>query len=410
MFVFQIIVMALNGLRANLLRSLLATLGVIIGVGAVIAAMSILEGSRRDIVGRIESLGSETITISPAFARSGGRIVGTMQTLTVEDADAIRDPRICPSVAQSAPQVSLAGMSVKYFSRNKQATVVGTNEAFAAMYNLKVEEGRFISREDCRSKDKVAVVGHKVAVDLFGGAPPIGQTIKIRSDSFRIVGLMEKKGDVGMGVNVDNYVFIPVTTAMGRLLGIRFIHMIVAQARSADLVDQAMSEIKRELRRRHNIRIRSGAKDDFQIASQEESRRQLNEITRIFAVVLYSIAGISLVVGGIGIMNIMLVSVTERTREIGVRMAVGAQRFDILGQFLIEAGVISLLGGGFGVLTGYMISDLIQNAVQGILKTYTPPSAVIWALTMAMLTGVVSGLYPAYKASRLDPVEALRYE
>jgi len=174
-------------------------------------------------------------------------------------------------------------------------------------------------------------------------------------------------------------------------------------------VDKAINEIKRELRRRHDVRIRSGAKDDFQVASQEENRRQFREVTMIFEVVLYSIAGISLVVGGIGIMNIMLVSVTERTREIGVRMAVGAQRIDILGQFLIEAGVISLLGGAFGVGMGYLMSDTLENAVQ-VLETYTPVRAVIWALAMAILTGVLSGIYPAYKASRLDPVEALRYE
>jgi putative ABC transport system permease protein len=409
MFFLQVILMALRGLRANLLRSLLATLGVIIGVAAVISAMSILEGSRRDIVGRIESLGSETITIVPAFARSGGRIVGTMQTLTVEDADALRDPRICPSVQASAPQVSIGGASIKYFSRNKQATVVGTNEAFAEMYAYKVLEGRFISREDCSAKKKVVVLGYRVARDLFGGAPALLQTVKVGGHSFRVIGVMEKKGDIGF-VNVDRQVFVPVTTAMGRLLGIKFVHTISVRAHSPELVDQAISEMKRELRRRHDIRIRSGAKDDFNIASQEETRRQFSQITQIFSVVLYSIATISLVVGGIGIMNIMLVSVTERTREIGVRMAVGAQRFDILGQFLIEAGVISLLGGGFGVLTGYVMSDMIENAVQGILETYTPFSAVIWALAMAILTGVLSGIYPAYKASRLDPVEALRYE
>jgi putative ABC transport system permease protein len=384
-------------------------LGVIIGVAAVIAAMSILEGSQRQIVSRIESMGSETITVVPAFARSGGRVVGTMTTLTVEDADAIGDFRICPAVASASPQVSASGMSIKYFSRNKQTTVLGTNETFADMYAYKVQEGRFISREDCRSRNKVVVLGHAVAKDLFGGAPAVFQTVKVGGYSFRVIGVMEKKGDIGF-VNVDRQIFVPVTTAMSRILGIKFVHTISVKAKSPKQVDDAMSEIKRELRRRHDIRIRSGAKDDFQIASQEEIRKQFNDVSAIFGVVLYSIAGISLVVGGIGIMNIMLVSVTERTREIGVRMAVGAQRLDILGQFLIEAGVISLLGGGFGVLMGYVMSDLIENAVQGILETYTPLKAVIWALSMAMLTGVISGIYPAYKASRLDPVEALRYE
>lgn len=408
MFIFQIILMALRGLRANLLRSLLATLGVIIGVAAVIAAMSILEGSQRDIVKRFESLGSETITVAPALARSQGRIVGSVQTLTVEDAEAIRDPRVCPSVANAAPQVSVPRLSIKYFSRNYQADVVGTNEAFSGMYSYKVVEGRFLSREDCNARNRVLVLGHRVARSLFGTAPAVNQTVKVAGHSFRVIGVMEKKGDIGF-VNVDRQVFVPVTTAQNRLLGVRFVHSISVQARSSELVDQAMGEIKRELRRRHDIRIRSGAKDDFLVASQEENRRQFREVTKIFEVVLYSIAGISLVVGGIGIMNIMLVSVTERTREIGVRMAVGAQRTDILGQFLIEAGVISLLGGAFGVGMGYLMSDMLENATQ-VLETLTPARAVLWALAMAILTGVVSGIYPAYKASRLDPVEALRFE
>ena len=408
MFFFQIMMMALRGLRANLLRSLLATLGVIIGVAAVISAMSILEGSQRDIRERFESMGSETITIVPALAKSGGRVLGSVQTLSVDDANALADQRVCPSVAAVAPQVNLPSQSIKRFSRNKQYAVVGTNESFAGMYSYKVIAGRFLSREDVDAKKMVVVLGYRVARDMFGDADPLLQTIKIRGLSFRVVGVMERKGDIGF-LNVDRQVMIPITAAMSRMLGIRFVHSISAQADGPEKVNDAIAEIKRELRRQHNIRIRSGGKDDFLIASQEEQRKQFREVSMIFQIVLYSIAGISLVVGGIGIMNIMLVSVTERTREIGVRMAVGAQRLDILGQFLIEASVISLLGGGFGVLTGYVLSDLLENAVE-ILETYTTLTAVLWSLTMAILTGVLSGLYPAYKASRLDPVEALRYE
>ena len=408
MFLLQIMLMALRGLRVNLMRSLLATLGVIIGVAAVMSAMSILEGAQRDISERFESLGSDTIFVYPEVARIGGRSVGYMQTLKVEDGDALRDPRRCPSITAAAPEVSLSGTTIKYFSRNQRVEVLGTNETYSGMYSYKVAQGRFLTRDDVQSKQKVVVLGHRVARELFGQRPPVNLTVNIRGVGFRVIGVMEKKGTIGFR-NVDEQVIVPVKTAMDRLLGIRFVNAISVQADGPDKVDSATAEIKRELRRLHNIRIRHGAKDDFGVASQEEQRKQFRQVTKIFEIVLYSIAGISLVVGGIGIMNIMLVSVTERTREIGVRMAVGAQRTDILGQFLIEAGTISLLGGSFGVAMGYVMTDLLEKTTR-VLETYITPAAIGWALAMAILTGVLSGLYPAYKASRLDPVEALRYE
>jgi len=408
MFFLQIMFMAVRALRANLLRSLLATFGVIIGVAAVICAMSILEGTQRDIVNRFESMGSDTITVYPATARSAGRSVGFVQTLTVEDADALRDRRVCPNVASAAPEVS-SRMSVKYFGRNKEAdAVLGTSDQYANMYSYKVAQGRFLSREDVNSEQKVIVLGHKLARNLFGDAPPVNQPVKVKGIPFRVIGVMEKKGNIGFRP-VDNQAIIPVTTAMDRIFGVKWVQSITVKAIAADKVDAAQAEIKRELRRRHKINFRANQKDDFEILSQEEQRKQFREITNIFAVVLYSIAGISLIVGGIGIMNIMLVSVTERTREIGVRMAVGAQRWDILRQFLIEAGIISLLGGGFGVGLGYAMNHLLETTTR-VIETYTTATVIAWALAMAILTGVLSGMYPAYKASRLDPVEALRYE
>lgn len=407
MFGFQILLMSLRGLRANLLRSLLATLGVIIGVGAVVAAMSILEGTQKDIVERFESMGSETITIYPAVAKSGGRSVGIVETLTVEDAEWLGDPRNCPSIAAAAPEVSMPEI-IKYFSRNEEATVLGTSEQYADMYNYHVAEGAFLTRDDVVSAQKVAVLGHQIARKLFGESSPVGRPIKVGGISCRVIGVMEKKGNIGFR-NVDSQVIIPVTTAMSRLVGIKYVHAISVRAATPEQVDHAIAEIKRELRRRHDIRFRSGQEDDFLIFSQEEQRKQFREVTTIFQIVLYSIAGISLVVGGTGITNIMLVSVTERTREIGVRMAVGAQRMHILAQFLIEASIISLLGGGFGVVVGLAMTNMLEEITR-VLETYTPPAAIIWALSMAIVTGVVSGLYPAYKASRLDPVEALRYE
>ncbi len=407
LFFLQIVLMALRGLRANLLRSMLAVLGVIIGVAAVISAMSILEGAQRDIVQRFETLGSDTITIYPTAARSGGRSIGTVQTLSVDDAARLSDPRVCPSVSSAAPEVTTVAQA-KYFGRNKEVSLLGTNEAYADMFNYKVLEGTFFTKEDISAEQKVAVLGFKVAEDLFGKAPALGRGIKIKGVPFRVIGVMEKKGNIGFR-NVDSQIIVPVTTAMKRLIGIDFVHAITVKAKGPQNIDPAQAEIKRELRRSHKINIRNGQKDDFLIFSQEEQRQQVRDVTKIFAVVLYSIAGISLVVGGIGIANIMLVSVTERTREIGVRMAVGAQRWDLLRQFLIEASVISFLGGAFGVGLGYAMNHLLEQVTR-VIETYTTASVVVYALGMAILTGVLSGIYPAYKASRLDPVEALRYE
>jgi putative ABC transport system permease protein len=409
-FILQIILMSLRGLRANLLRSLLATLGVIIGVGAVVSAMSILEGTQKDLRERFESLGSETLMVYPAVARAGGRAAGIAQTMTVEDAESLRDPERCPDVKQTAPEI-LATVMAKRLNRNTEVTVLGTNEAYAEMFNYHVAPGmgRFLTKDDIASEQKVVVLGHEVAQQLFGNLPPLDQPVRIKSMQFKVIGVMEKKGNIGFR-NVDTQAYVPVSTAMNRLFGIKRITGIYVTARGAEKVEAATGQIKRELRRRHEIRLREGLKDDFEVMSQEEMRRQLSDFTNIMGLVLYSIAGISLVVGGIGIMNIMLVSVTERTREIGVRMAVGARWWDILEQFLIEAGVISLLGGALGVGLGFLFNNLLEKVTDRLVQTYTSQMIVGYALAMATMTGILSGLYPAYKASRLDPVEALRYE
>ena len=412
MFLIQIILMSLRGLRANLLRSLLATLGVIIGVGAVVSAMSILEGTQKDLRERFESLGSETLMIYPAVARSGGRAAGVSQTMTVEDAESLRDPKRCPDVKQTAPEILSTVMAKRVNNnRNTELMVLGTNESYAEMFNYHVAPGlgRFISKDDVASEQKVVVLGYEVAQQLFGNLPPLDQSVRIKSMQFRVIGVMEKKGNIGFR-NVDMQAYVPVSTAMNRLFGVKRITGIYVTAQGADRVEQATAQIKRELRRRHEIRLREGVKDDFEVMSQEEMRRQLSDFTTIMGLVLYSIAGISLVVGGIGIMNIMLVSVTERTREIGVRMAVGARRWDILKQFLIEASIISLLGGAIGVGMGFAFNNLLEKTTDQLVQTYTNRVVVSYALAMAIMSGIVSGLYPAFKASRLDPVEALRYE
>jgi putative ABC transport system permease protein len=387
-----------------MLRSLLATLGVIIGVAAVVAAMSIIEGLRKEVTHSIESFGSNVLQVFPGSTRKSSRNIGEVQTLTTEDADVIAD--LCPDVLRTAPEV-MGLAQVKFYSKNMQATVLGTMPQYTEIRSYNLAEGRFFNRSDVKSEAYVVVLGYKVAKELFGHGSPLGFIVKINGKTFTVIGVMEKKGTIGF-TRVDDQVIIPVTTAMKRLFGYRNVQSISIQAKSTDLASAAQKEITTLLRKRH--KITPGEKEDFAILSQEQVLKSFQETSQILVLVFYSIAGISLVVGGIGIANIMLVSVTERTREIGVRMAVGAQRFDILYQFLTESIVISTVGGSIGVLVGYLFSQILTGISRDMLKVYVAPSAIVTALTVACLTGMVSGLYPAFKASRLDPVDALRYE
>ncbi len=401
MFFLKICLMALRSLGSNLLRTLLATLGVIIGVSAVVSAMSILEGTNRDILKRFESMGADQIMVFNGTTRRHGRS-SMLPSLEAEDVDAVVE---CDKVKAVAPEVQ-GSAQIKYFSKNKEATVLGTTENYAAINNYKVTDGRFLTKEDDRGGRKVCVLGHAVAKELFGATPAVGFRVKIRGLGFNVIGVMEKKGVLGFR-DVDNQVMIPLTTAMKRVFGLKNLTMLTVQADSQQELKSAILEVSRALRKAHGIR--AGQDDDFTIFTQEQMKAQVSDVTKIFAIVLYSIAGISLVVGGIGIMNIMLVSVTERTREIGVRMAVGARRWDILKQFLIEASTISVMGGALGVLLGLVFTDLLEKWTR-VLKTYTAPGVIWYALIMATTVGIISGLYPAVRASRLDPVEALRYE
>ncbi len=401
-FIIRIVQMALRGLQANLMRSLLATLGVIIGVSAVVSAMSILAGAKKDFTERFESMGADQLMIVSGSARRQSR-QQRFDALKPEDAAAIREQ--CSLVKAVAPEVQQPGQ-IKYFHRNRNITILATTEAYAEINEYKPVEGRFIAREDNMADRKYCVLGHKVAKDLYNDAPPVGTRVKINGLGFTVIGVMEEKGFLGFR-EVDSQVIIPLNTGMNKLFGLRFVTMITAQAVDAEKLEAAIQQVARTLRAQH--RIRAGADDDFTIFTQEQAKERLADFTQIFQLVLYSIAGISLVVGGIGIMNIMLVSVTERTREIGVRIAVGARRRHIAWQFVLEAAVISMIGGAFGTVVGWAFADLLEQWTQ-VLDTYTPRSAVIAALIMAAAVGILSGIYPAIRASRLDPVEALRYE
>ncbi|MEK6797906.1 MAG: ABC transporter permease [Planctomycetota bacterium] len=402
-FHFQIIMMALRGLNQNLLRTLLATLGVIIGVGAVVSAVSILQGAEKDILDRVESLGADQILVFNGSDRRSARRTQTL-SLTREDGDKVLEEN--KELVHAVAAQFNSGGQIKYYEKNVFGTVLGTTEEYESINNYHTIHGRFITREDVRGDAMVAVLGNKIAQDLFGALPPEGKAVKINGKSFVVVGVMEEKGALGF-FEVDNQVVIPLTTAMDRMFGQRYLTMLVAQCVDAERVPLCIDRIKRTLRASH--RINAGDDDDFTVFNQDQFKEQLGDVARIFGAVLYSIAGISIVVGAIGIMNIMLVSVTERTREIGVRIAVGARRLDILKQFLAEASIISMLGGGLGVVCGWAIANFLGEFTQ-VLQVYTPPEIIVLALLMAAMVGIVSGIYPAIRAARLDPVRSLRYE
>ncbi|MCK6483917.1 MAG: ABC transporter permease [Phycisphaerae bacterium] len=409
MFFLRICAMSFRSLLVHPLRSILATLGVIIGVAAVVSAMSILEGMKASFNEGFSTIGTNRLFVLPGQQRRGGRSVGSVETLTLDDCEAIR--KECDKVRSATPQINSGGL-VRFLSKNSTVAILGTDEQYSAVNNYNPAYGRFINKADVLSDSAVVVLGQKVYKDLFGGRPAIGETIKISgllgTKGFEVIGVMEEKGNLFF-TDVDNQVIIPITTAMNKLYGLKSVGMIMADSVSPETadIDAAKDQIKKLLRRRH--RIRPGATDDFQVQAQQEFLAQFQSFQSIIAVVLGSISMISLVVGGIGIMNIMLVAVTERTREIGVRMAMGAQRWDVLKQFLIEAGVVSFFGGSLGVLAGWGLGRTIEQITR-IFETVTTSSSVILALAMATGVGLISGIYPAYKASRLDPIEALRYE
>jgi len=406
-FFLRICRVATQGLMANLLRSLLATLGVCIGVGAVVAAMSVLEGATGQIREQFENLGTNLVFVLPGTRRQGGRVVGRLESLELDDATELE--REVQFIDSASPQVE-AFAQVKMGSRNQKCTLLGVDHDFARIHDYEPERGRFFTSG--QSNSKVAVLGSKLAEELFGKRPAVGARIQVtnlatdRRLSFLVAAVMEKKGTAGMQ-HVDRAIMVPVRVAMRNLIGSKYLTSITVRGVDATRMDETEDAVKRVLRRQH--RIRPGQREDFEIWTQEKMLGELTKVTRIFGVVLYSIAGISLVVGGIGIMNIMLVAVTERTREIGVRMAMGARRWDILRQFLVEASIVSLLGGAMGIAMGYGFSHLLEKTTE-VLDTQTPIRAIVWAVAMAVGVGLFSGIYPAHKASRLDPVEALRYE
>ena len=404
---------ALVSLSASKLRSALTMLGIIIGVAAVIALMGIGRGAQAAIVNQINSLGSNLLFVSPGSTSEGGvrGAAGSAQTLTYQDALALANPQDAPAVAAVAPEMRSFGQVV-YQGNNTNTQVVGVTPEYATVRNYVISEGDFITESNVQGRSAVAVIGANVASELFADADPIGQSIRINNNSFRVVGVLTAKGGGGFG-NQDDQVLVPITTAMARLQRNQTsrgnaVSQISVQVVSKDQMQAATQQISDILRTRHHIRLN----DDFTIQSQDALLSSANQITGVLTLFLGGVAGISLLVGGIGIMNIMLVSVTERTREIGIRKAIGATKSNVLVQFLTEATILSVLGGLIGIAVGAGIARLISgiNLGSSPLHAVVAPDSILLATLFALAVGLFFGIYPAYRAASLTPVEALRYE
>lgn len=396
--------MAWASLVANKMRSILTMLGIIIGVAAVIALVSIGNGVKQDIQNSISSLGSNLLMVMPGAPRTPGvrPTAGSMKSLKVADYEAIAK---LDGVKAVSPMTNGAYVVI-YQNKNWTTSVSGVNANYLDVNNWTMKSGRFLSNKNIQNRERVAVVGKTVAKNLFGDEDPVGAEIRVKNIPFRVIGVLNSKGSGAMGNDQDDMVIIPYTTAMERVDGIDYLRMLYVVAKDENGIDRLQSDIENLLRVRHGVKDTN--LDDFNIQNMNSIMETMEETTGTLTLFLGAVAAISLVVGGIGIMNIMLVSVTERTREIGIRKALGATYFVIVTQFLIEAVVISLMGGLIGIALGIGASKLISLA-SGMSTVISVPTIVL-SFAFSMAIGLVFGIYPARKAAKLNPIDALHYE
>lgn len=396
---------ALKALNNNKLRCFLTMLGIIIGVASVITMLAIGQGSKNSIKEQISEMGSNMIMIHPGNMQRGGvrQSADDMQTLEVADYEALQS---LPGIAAISPSVNSGGQLVNG-NNNYPSTIYGITPDYLDIRKLKVKDGSMFTEHDINTAAKVCVLGKTVVDNLFpNGEDPVGRVIRFGKIPMTVIGVLESKGTNSMGMDQDDVVLAPYTTVMKRILAIDYIQGLFASATDEDKTDETIDAITEVLRTRH--KLQDGQEDDFEIRSQQELSEMMNSTSDMMTVLLACIAGISLLVGGIGIMNIMFVSVTERTREIGLRMSIGARGIDILAQFLIEAVIISVTGGVIGIILGFLASWLVTLIAHW--PVYIQMYSVVLSFAVCTITGVFFGWYPAKKAAGLDPIEAIRYE
>ncbi|WP_455253786.1 ABC transporter permease [Prevotella melaninogenica] len=412
MNITNLLKIALRAIVANKMRSFLTALGIIIGIASVITMLAIGQGTKANIQSNIAEMGSNMIMINPGADKRGGvqQDASSMETLKLTDYQALKDE--CKYIKAISPIVSSSGQFI-YGNENTPSSIIGANQDYLEIRQLEVADGEMFTDADIKSAAKVCLLGRTVADNLFpDGSDPIGKVVRFGSIPFRVIGVMKKKGYNTMGMDQDDYVLAPYTAVMKRILAQDYLSQIIASAVTEGVTEQATSEMTTILRRNHKLKDTTdnteGDEDDFNIRSQEELSSMMNSTTDMLTILLGCVAGISLIVGGIGIMNIMYVSVTERTREIGLRMSVGARGIDILNQFLIESILLSVTGGIIGVIVGISGAYAVKTFAHWPIEIQ--PWTIVMSFAVCTFTGVFFGWYPAKKAAQLDPIEAIRYE